>query len=608
MRDELLTKYEAELGFLRQMGVEFKQRYPKVGERLALEPNKCEDPHVERLLEAFAFLAARIHLRLDDDLPEITEALLNILYPHYLRPIPSMSVAELQVDPDQVKPDSGLTVPRNAMLRGPQLEGVRPAFKTCYDVTFWPFEIAGGEWNGAPEGRFGPQAAGAIAAINIRLRCHGELTFSKLGLSSARLYLNGRAGLIHDLYEVIANSCTRVLLRDLSRPGSAAVVLEPQCIRPTGFDEQDAMLPYTRRSFSGYRLLQEYFCFPEKFLFIDLAVFDAIRRAGFGSEVEVSLLISRFERDDRRHALELGVSGDTFRLNCTPIVNLFSQSCDAAIIDHARYEYPVTPDAGAREAVRVFSVDEVVSTNPQKQETVRFEPFYSYRHGSAAEHNQTFWYASRRDLGNRVPNGPEMYVVLVDLSGRPMVPDVDVLNIRATCMNGDLPHVLNAGADFQFEGAAPVKKVTILLRPTASMEPPAARDSAWRLVSQLSLNYLSIVQEGRDALQAILRLYNFNNKPESDRQIEGILDVRTKPQFARMLGEQIVFARGLEVRMTFDDANYAGAGVFLFASVLERFLGTYVSMNSFCQLVARTKAGKSELRRWPPRSGQRTLL
>src|SRR5689334_23497164 len=128
------------------MGAEFAGKYPRIASRLVLEPDKCEDPHVERLLEAFAFLAARVHLKIDDEFPEITESLLSIMYPHYLRPIPSMSVAQFQVDPEQVTPQAGLTLRRDAMLNSRPLQGVPCKFRTCYDLTFWPVEVADADW------------------------------------------------------------------------------------------------------------------------------------------------------------------------------------------------------------------------------------------------------------------------------------------------------------------------------------------------------------------------------------------------------------------------------------------------------------------------------
>src|SRR5690348_13615180 len=228
MRDDLLHYYEDELSFLRRMGAEFAEKYPKIASRLVLEPNKCEDPHVERLLEGVALLAARVHLKIDDDFPEITEGLLNVLFPHYLRPIPSMSVAEFQVDTEQVKPETGLTIDRGAILSSRAVGGAPCKFRTCYDLAFWPVEVAAAAWK-SPD-QFGVQvrAAEAVGAIRIELRCHGELTFGKLALQSLRFFLHGESGFTSTLYEVLCNNCVQILVRD-PRPGAKT---PPLTLRP----------------------------------------------------------------------------------------------------------------------------------------------------------------------------------------------------------------------------------------------------------------------------------------------------------------------------------------------------------------------------------------
>src|SRR5580704_6855527 len=166
------------------MGVEFAGKYPKIASRLMIEPDKCEDPHVERMLEAFAFLAARVHLKIDDEFPEITEALLSILYPHYLRPIPSMSVAEFHVDSDQVTPETGLKLERGAVLNSRPVNGVPCKFRTGYDITFWPVEVAAAEWKTPDRLQPAIRSADAVAAVRLDLRCPGDVTFAKLSLSS----------------------------------------------------------------------------------------------------------------------------------------------------------------------------------------------------------------------------------------------------------------------------------------------------------------------------------------------------------------------------------------------------------------------------------------
>jgi type VI secretion system protein ImpG len=613
MRDDLLLYYERELTFLRQMGAEFSARYPKVASRLVLEEDKCEDPHVERMLEAFAFLAARVHLKIDDEFPEITEALLGILYPHYLRPIPSMTVAQFHMDPEQAPPATGLKLERGAALSSRPVNGVPCKFRTCYDVAFWPVEVAEAEWT-APD-RLAPpiRSSEAAAAARIELRCAGEATFSKMSLDSLRFYLSGESNQIHTLYELLCNNCAQVVVRDPTpKSRIQPVYLGRDALRPVGFGEEEGMLPYPRRSFLGYRLLQEYFCFPQKFFFVDLTGLDQLREAGFGARAEVVILISPFERSDRRQSLELGVSAKTFRLGCAPIVNLFPQTAEPILLDHAKFEYPIVPDVTRRRAMEIFEISDVLSINPQTGALTRFEPFYSFRHGAARQQSKAFWRASRRPSGQRDDEGTEVYLSLVDLSSKPVRPNEEALTVRTLSSNRDLPSRLpfgNEAGDFELESALPLKRIVALIKPTDTLRPPMGKDTLWRLVSQLSLNYLSVVDEGGEALREILRLYNFSGSTYSEKQIEGITAVSSRRHFARVVSEDgVSFARGTRVNLEFDEEQFTGGGAYLFASVLERFLGLYVSLNSFSQLEARTRQRKEILKLWPPRAGQKILL
>ena len=613
MRDDLLLYYERELSFLRQMGVEFAAKYPKVASRLVLEPDKCEDPHVERMLEGFAFLAARVHMKIDDEFPEITEALLNILHPHYLRPIPSMTVAEFHMDSLTPPPDLGIRMNRGSVVNSKPVNGVPCKFRTCYEHTFWPVEVANAEWRTPDRLQSQIRGSDAVAAVNLHLRCAGELTFAKLGVSSLRFYLNGESNLVHTLYELMCNNCSHIIVREASpKSRIPPVILNADCLRPVGFAEADGVLPYARRSFLGYRLLQEYFCFPQKFFFLDLSGLEQITAAGFGSEIEVIFMILPFERGERRQMLELGVGQKTFRLNCVPLVNLFHQTAEPILLDHTAYEYQVVPDVTRRRATEVFEVTEVTSANPQSGEVVQFEPFYSYRHGVNRAQTQAFWRSSRRQSGYRDDEGTDVFISLVDLSSRPIRPNLEALTVRTVCTNRDLPARLpfgNESGDFDLEGALPVKRIVALIKPTDALRPPVGKDSMWRLISQLSLNYLSLVEDGREALQEILRLYNFTGSTYSDKQIDGLTALESRRHFARVMSEDgVVFARGTQVQMEFDEEQFVGGGVYLFASVLEYFLGLYVSMNSFSQLRVRTRQRKEVLRQWPPRAGQKILL
>jgi len=612
MRDELLHYYERELTYMRRMGAEFAKTYPKVAARLQLEPNKCEDPHVERLLEGFAFLAARVHLKIDDDFPEISESLLNVVYPHFVRPVPSMSLVELRPDPEQGKLTTGLRVPRDSTLYSRAAGGVSCKFRTCYDTTLWPVSVAAAQWLSSERLR-PPVRVSEPSVLRLELRCFPDVTFSQLDLSALRLHLSGESRLVYALYELLCRNCSRILVRDL-KPGSQqqTLSLPGSVLRPAGFAENEGLLPYPRRSFIAYRMLQEYFTFPEKYLFFDLAVFDQVRAAGFGDGAEVLFLISPFERSEWRAMLESDVSAQTIRLGCTPIVNLFSQTSEPVLLTQTRHEYQVVPDARRRATTEVFSVDGVVGVTPGSSEPVHYDPIYAHRHGSGGVEDRAFWHAVRRPSSWRSDGGTDVFLSFVDFSSRMVHPGVDAVTARLTCFNGDLPGRMpftGEEGEFEFEGGGSVRTIVALVKPTPAIQPLLGRPQFWRLISQLSLNYLSLVEGGAEALREILSLYDTGGSTAGKRQIEGIVGLRSGPAFARVASEQgLSFVRGLRVDLELDEDQFTGSGAYLFASVLEHFLGLYASINSFSQLTARTRQRKGELREWPPRAGWKALL
>jgi type VI secretion system protein ImpG len=615
VRDELLTYYERELAFLRRMGAEFATTYPKIASRLQLEPSKCEDPHVERLLEAFAFLAARVHLKVDDDFPEVSQALLDVLYPHFVRPIPSMSLVQFQLDQEKGKLATGFSIPRETQLLSRPVGRAQCRFRTVSATTVWPLNVASAKWT-TPD-RLQPviRAPDAMAALRFELRCLPDITFGKMSLDTLRFHLDGERGLVYALYEVLSNNTLRILLRD-PRPGGdrRTMTLPSSALTPAGFDPDESMLPAPRRAFAGYQLLQEYFTFPEKFLFFDLSGFAAARAAGFGDRLEVVVLLSPFERADRRPMLESGVSEANIRLGCAPVVNLFPQTSEPIQFTARRAEFEIDPDARRRQTTEIFSVDEVLGLVPGASEPVRYQPFYSHRHGIEDTDTPRFWRATRRPSVWRPDDGTDVFLSFADLSGETAGPGVDAISARLTCFNADLPSRLpfgddNPGGDFEMRGSGPIKRTVCLIKPTPAIQPPLGRRLLWRLVSMLSLNYLSVSDDGVDALRELLRLHNAGDSAAMEKQIQGVLAVRGATAHSRVISEHgLTFARGRRVEIDFDEDQFAGAGVYLFASVLERFLGLYASMNSFCALTARTRQRRDVLRAWPPRAGWKSLL
>ena len=613
MREELLEYYERELAYLRQLGGRFAEKYPRVASRLLLEPDRCDDPHVERLLESFAFLTARVHLRVDDDFPEVTSALLGIVAPHYLRPIPSMTVVECQVDPEQGKQTAGKIMPRGTAIATKRLVDGQPCrFRTAYPVELWPFTVSECEWR-LPERLSDPvRVPGATGVLRMRLQCARDVSFKQINPAKLVMHLAGETNVVHTLYELLCHNCIQVLVRNPQQRGGRVVPVSPANLRPMGFEESEGLLPFPRRSFDGYRLLQEYFTFSEKFLFFELGGLDAIQAAGCAEMAEILFCCSRFDRPERSQDLETGVSARTCRLGCTPVVNLYSQVAEPILITHTKSEYRVIANARRQETTEVHSIDEVLASNTMRRESIPLEPLYSYRFQARKDGGRTYWHAIRRrnEVGEREPS--TMHVAIVDVDGVLTEPNAEVLTVRCSCSDFDLPSRLPFGledGDFAAEDFPSIRKITALRRPSPSYDPPRAKGQLWRLVSQLSLNYLSLTEEGCLALQEILRLHNFTDSSYLENQIGGITSISSRPHFAIM---QSVYgdlpARGTRVEVEFDERQFVGGGVFLFANVLDRFLGCYTSINSFCQLAARTSQRKEPLGEWPPKAGYKPLI
>ena len=612
MSDELLHYYERELSFVRKTGVEFARRYPKIAARLQLEPTKSDDPHVERLLEGFALLAARVQHRLDADAPEVSEALLSLLYPQHVRPIPSMSLVQLSLDPTQGQLTSGFHVPRGAQLVSRPVSGSVCRFRTCYDTTVWPLTVTDARWMATHELRPPVQGGDAPSALRVELQPLPGLEVSDLELDRLRFHIRAESSVAATLYELLDHNCVRIVVRDPDQPQLEPVVLPGSALQAVGFDDDQLMLPSPRPSFVAYGLLQEYFAFPEKYLFFDLTQLERVRGRGFSARMELLFLVTPFQREERRASLSHGLSAESIRLGCTPIVNLFERTAEPILMTQRRPEYLLIPDARQRTTTGIYSVDRVTGTGPGLPEPVPYLPFHAFRHASGGDAPQLIWNAHRRSRNWRTDEGTDVFLSFMDRSTRTAHPDEDIVSARVTCHNGDLPSRLSfgtAGTEFDLAEGGPIEKVVVLSQPTPAIEPPLGKPKLWRLLSQLSLNYGSLVDGGAKGLQEVLRLHNSGDAAAAEAQIRGVTKVEGAPCHSPIRTEQgLAFARGKQINIEFDEEEFAGSGVYLFAAVLDRFLGLYASLNSFSILVARSRQRRDVIREWPPRSGRKALV
>ncbi|OZY87491.1 type VI secretion protein [Cellvibrio mixtus] len=611
MADELLPYYEKELAYIRQMGAEFAKEHPKIAGRLGISTDTIEDPHVSRLIESFAYLNARIQHKLDDDFPEISDALLATLFPHYQRPIPSMAIVQLVPNQDQLQ--ASYTLPAQTVLETEQFQGENCRFTTVYDTELLPLSVTDASLVGRPFATPGANAVrGAGGVLRLRLQTFNDaINIHKLRPNRLRFYLKGQPQHIHPLYEMILNECQQLVIAT-SENDTNPIFIGKNSIKAVGFCDTQSLLPYPASSFSGYRLLNEFFIFPEKFMFIDIEGIANHIPARTTTELNLYFYLNRSEVE-----LEHNVNKNTFALGCTPIVNLFNHKTDPIKIEHTELEYQIIPDARRPKGYEIYSIDNVVASSAAGiQET--FLPFYGLKHEHLDLKTQSFWFAARRHakLGySQRDEGTDLFLSLVDLNFNPNLPEDRTLLIEATCSNRDLPAKLPFNLDqpkLQCVNAAPpCEKIRCLTQPTAAIRPPLRNGARWRLLSHLNLNYLSITgsDNAKDALKEILRLYDFKDSSATRALIDSIQSLKARGVNAPLnIDGRTTLCRGTEIEIEIDDANFTGSSSFLFATVLEHFFGLYCSINSFTRLLVKRKNKEGYLKKCPPRAGEKTLL
>lgn len=620
MDPRLIQYYERELRHLRAMGGEFAQQFPKIAARLSMNDLEVADPYVERLLEGVAFLAARVQLKLDAEFPRFTQALLEVIYPHYLSPTPAMLVAQLLPDATDPNLASGFKrVPRGSTMQG-AVSGETATgceFRTAQDVVLWPANVAAASYfSYAPDLPLNtlPFAQRIKGGVRIRLAATAGLKFAQTAIDHFRFFLAGDDAVANRLYELCAGNVLGALVV-AGKKGSHEVLPASQ-VRPTGFADDEALLPITLRSFHGYRLLQEYFAFPQRYRFIEVSgLAGAIRRAPV-EEIELVILFGRGDP-----TLESIVDGANFALYCTPAINLLEKRADRIQVSGGAFEFPVIVDRTRPLDFEVYEVTEVTGHGSGDGGEQRFLPFYAAYSGDELQQHAAY-FTTRREP--RLPSstqkrrgprssyvGTEVFLSLVDPGEAPFRGDLRQLSIKTTCTNRDLVLQMPV-TGLSLDIAAPVSGIRIIAGPTRPSAPLTDGAVSWRAINHLSLNYLSLVnsspEQGAAALRDLLVLYAPSADAAARKQIEGIRSLSVQPVVRRLRGPgPLVFGRGLELTMTVDEMAYEGGSAFLLGAVLDRYIARHVSINSFTEVVLRSDT-RGEINRWMPQPGARPTL
>jgi type VI secretion system protein ImpG len=620
----LLRYYNEELRHLRTTAGDFAREFPKIAGRLSLDDFACGDPYVERLLEGFAFLAARVQLKLDAEFPQFTQAILETVYPQYLSPTPSMAVVEFAFDVAASGISKGFKIERGTVLRSVIGTDERTSceYLTGHPVELWPVRITQAEYV-ARDVRVlkpPPSTASARAGLRIRLETTADIPFSSLDLDTLTFFIRGSEAFPMTIYEQLFAHGTNVLVQPVESPFAWQHVLPSANIEPVGFLDEEALLPVVARSFRGYRLLQEYFAFPQRFLFF--------RINGLGPGIKqcqdhfIDLVILLDQAD---LTLEKRIDAQHFSLHCTPVINLFPKRADIIHLSDKFTEFHVVPNRTRPMDYEIFQVTRVTGYGVRADEKQAFSPFYSTSDVAEKDGSGAYFTVNRsprmmssreKQKGRRSSyGGSEVFLSLVDSVAAPYRSSLRQLAVETLCTNRDLPLQMGVGrgkTDFYLDIASPVSSVRCLVGPTAPRPSRAEGDTSWRIINHLSLNYLSLVEgpdkKGSAAIRDLLRLYCDVRKTPSDKIVEGLLAVNSRPVMRRISEQgRVAFVRGLEVTLEFDEAAFEGTGVFLLGAVMNIFLSKYVSINSFTETVIVTR-DRGEIMRWTANPGTRHTL
>ncbi len=621
MDHRLLEYYNRELRYLRELGGEFARDFPKIAGRLGLDAFECADPYVERLLEGFAFLAARVQLKIDAEFPNFCEQLLGLVYPHYLGSTPSMAVVEFSPDERQGHLGDGFVVSRGSALRASPLRNETGCeYRTAHDVTLWPIEVETltmAASAGGPEANLSTSRP-VKSTLRLRLRTTNGLPFARMSLDDLTLFFRGGDSVAWRFFELVVGGTVAVASREPL--AESWTKIDEAKVLPIGTADSESLLPCGPRAFQGYRLLHEYFAFPQRFLFARLTGLSRAVRACPGDQLDLLVALDRYDPSVEAAAKPSGVS-----LFCTPAVNLFPKSADRIQLGDSDHEYHVVADRARPLDFEVHSVTRVTGYGAKGEAVQEFLPFYRRRHGGIASAAAAFYTVQRRErlLSGRVRTegprssylGGEAFVALVDGRHGPFRAELRQLSVETLCTNRDLPLLMPIGqgeTDFTMDAGAPLKTIRCVAGPSEPVASLAGGETSWRLISHLSLNYLAVTdvseEEGALALRELLSLYANIADASSRRQIAGVRHTSTRPIVRRLpVDGPPSFVRGIEMTVDCDEASFEGTSAFVLGIVLAQFFARYVSINSFVETVIRTQQ-RGVIARWPLTVGRRPVL
>ncbi|QBE63218.1 type VI secretion system baseplate subunit TssF [Pseudoduganella lutea] len=598
---DVLPYFERELVVIRGYAAEFCARFPRLADRLGIGDR---DSQAERLIQAQALLAARVVKRIDDGFPQFTEALLDSLFPHYLRRFPSCATISFAYLEKELAELSGVgIIERGTVLESQPVQGTRCKFRTSAAVKVAPLSITGARFEPliqAPSGTRLPVDATASLSITIA-SVSPRLALPQIALDTLRVLADGDPSFCAALHDTLFMHVSGAYVE---APGGKWLPLPAVPLSPAGYAEDEALIPFGDRSHRAWRILTEYFCFPEKFRFfdIDLAALRTLVPMD-ARGVTLHLALSRMPADGNAARMLRLLEPANLRLFCTPAVNLFRHPVRPVAVTGMASEYSLVADAPRPQAYEVYSVD-AVRQHAKNAEPVEFTPLYA--RGHAASGRGRHWVLRHDDVLAAISLGHEKRLTLVDLDAEALKVERSSLSVGVTCTNRDLPHQLGYGAatgDLALPGTAGGPAVRLLAKPSLTHRFKNGQNH-WRLISHLTLNHHALVPGGLGKFKELLKLHDLPATPVTQRMIDGIVSLDheiTTAWVKHKRGSSLV--NGLEVRITVDEEAFVGSGIHLFAQVMDHFLAMYVQVNHYVELVLLSQRNQKEILRCKRRSG-----
>ena len=610
MDEALLSYYNRELAYIRKMGAEFADQHPKIAGRLRLDKDTVEDPHVSRLIESFAFLTARIRHTLDDSFPELTEALMGVLYPDYHAPVPSMSVLNFNLLPELTEKRN---IPAHTMLVTESSAIGQCYYQTVDDTDIYPVHVENTLFSSQPyKAPVLPSAyteinGGSQAVLRITLKAEPGTTLSEISPSEFRFYINGQPQLSGKLYELLLTQVTGIALAK-GPDDPDAVFLPASCLQSCGLKDCMSAIPVDGRSSIAHRLLTEYFAFPEKFLFVEINELGTLWSA-FEESVHLYIYFKQTHPE-----LVQGVSETTLLLGCVPVVNLFEQPIECIPADEIGVEAKLSVDSTHTQCADIHTLKHIYARN-QDGKCIDMQPFYGSHRSSDDAGNALYWNTRRESshwYNGRISHGVDTYLSFVDSDFKITAPESDwIINADALCTNRDLPDKLPFGPDQPklnfMEGGAGLR-IKCMTAPTSTIQPLLDDATRWQLITQLSLQHFT-GNDGFEVLKETLHLYNFRRAPDTRSLIDGITGMKSELTTARITQQgRAAICQGTRITLELDEHYYSGSGLYLFAEILCEFFAQYCTINTFVQLNVKVKQRPGNDIEWPPRIGKKVLI